>query len=364
MKKIRRFFCNLLAGAMVLALTACAGKTDRTPAAPPELEESPLVSESSSSSPEESQSMPPSSEPAEEVSNVPIVYMTTEITPQGLENAFEALERVPTGKIAVKVHFGEPGGSFYLDPQLIGGLVQSLDGTLVETNTVSGGSPRAATAYHLQIAKDHGFAGIAPVEILDAQGEMPLPVEGGVHLTENLVGAGLADYDFCVILSHFKGQATGGFSGVIRNTSIGLASVAGKCRIHTAGERDDTWQGGDKTDFMESTAEAAKSVADYFDSGERIVYIHVLNHLSVDCDCRSHPREPDMHDIGILASTDPVALEQASVDLVFNAEDAGALKAQIENDPSGLHSLEYAETIGLGSREYRLVSLDENKTQP
>lgn len=191
---------------------------------------------------------------------------------------------------------------------------------------------------------------------------MAIPVTGGAHLTENLVGAGLADYDFCVVLSHFKGQSTGGYSGVIRNTSIGLASVPGKCLIHTAGADDTTWRGGDRTAFLESTAEAAKSISDYFENGENIVYIHVLNHLSVDCDCRSHPAEPDMHDIGILASTDPVALEQASVDLVYAAPDGGTLRERIENG-GGLLSLEYGEKIGLGSRSYQLISLDGENIQ-
>ncbi|MCI8443425.1 MAG: DUF362 domain-containing protein [Provencibacterium sp.] len=222
------------------------------------------------------------------------------------------------------------------------------------------GLERANTALHLQIAEDHGFADIAPVDILDAAGEMALPVKGGAHLTENRVGAGLADYDFCIVLSHFKGQSTGGYSGVIRNASIGFASVPGKCLIHTAGADDASWRGGEAAAFLESTAEAAKSIADYFDHGENIVYIHVLNHLSVDCDCRSHPAEPDMHDIGILASADPVALEQASVDLVFSAPDRETLSRRIK-EGEGLHSLEYGEQIGLGSRSYRLVSLDEKE---
>ncbi len=358
MMTVKGLFAALAAAVMLLSLTAC--DSGKAPPVPSEPLESPS-SQTPAPAPPESESVPPdagSSEPEEpEEPGDPIVYMTTEITPEGLEKAFAALGRTPVGKVAVKIHFGEPGGNFYLDPQLIGGLVQSLDGTLVETNTVSGGSPRANTALHLQIAKDHGFADIAPVEILDAAGEMALPVEGGVHLTENLVGAGLADYDFCVVLSHFKGQSTGGYSGVIRNASIGLASVPGKCRIHTAGADDTTWQGGDTTAFLESTAEAAKSVSDHFENGENIVYLHVLNHLSVDCDCRSHPREPDMHDIGILASTDPVALEQASVDLVFAASDGETLSRRIE-EGGGLLSLEHGEAIGLGSRSYRLGSLD------
>lgn len=356
---MKRLFSALLAVLLLSSLCACGGQ-EAPQAAPPSSEAEPpaqsaLISEISPDSADPAESVPPAEpEPPQD----PAVYMTTNITPQGLEAVFQALERIPSGKVAVKVHFGEPGGSFYLDPQLIGDLVQSLDGTLVETNTVSGGSPRATTALHLQIAKDHGFTDIAPVEILDAEGEIPIPVEDGRHLAENLVGAGLADYDFCVVMSHFKGQSTGGFSGVIRNTSIGLASVPGKCRIHTAGASDTTWRGGDTTAFLESTAEAAKSVSDYFDDGENIVYIHVLNHLSVDCDCRSHPAQPDMHDIGILASTDPVALEQASVDLVYAAPDGETLRTQIENS-GGLHLLEYGEEIGLGSRSYRLIQLDK-----
>lgn len=359
MTLVKRLLAALEAAVILFSFAACDNsKAPPVSSEPPEPPSSQMVS----SAPPESESVSPdagSDAPAEpEGPGDPVVYMTTEITPQGLEKAFRALGRVPSGKVAVKVHFGEPGGNFYLDPQLIGGLVQSLGGTLVETNTVSGGSPRANTALHLQIAADHGFADIAPVEILDAGGEMALPVEGGKHLTENLVGAGLADYDFCVMLSHFKGQSTGGFSGVIRNASIGLASVPGKCRIHTAGADDTTWRGRDTTAFLESTVEAAKSVSDYFGNGENIVYIHVLNHLSVDCDCRSHPREPDMHDIGILASADPMALEQASVDLVFAAPDGETLSRRIE-EGGGLRSLEYGEEIGLGSRSYQLISLDE-----
>ncbi|MCI9458187.1 MAG: DUF362 domain-containing protein [Oscillospiraceae bacterium] len=359
MTPVKRLLAALAAVVILLSFAACDnGKASPVSSEPSE----PPSSQTVSSALPESESAPPDAgSDAPEESEGPddhVVYMTTEITPQGLEKAFQALGRVPSGKVAVKVHFGEPGGNFYLDPQLIGGLVQSLGGTLVETNTVSGGSPRANTALHLQIAADHGFTDIAPVEILDAGGEMALPVEGGKHLTENLVGAGLADYDFCVVLSHFKGQSTGGFSGVIRNASIGLASVPGKCRIHTAGADDTTWRGGDPMAFLESTAEAAKSVSDYFENGENIVYLHVLNHLSLDCDCRSHPREPDMHDIGILASTDPVALEQASVDLVFAAPDGETLSRRIE-EGGGLRSLEYGEEIGLGSRSYQMISLDK-----
>lgn len=358
MKTVKRLLAGLLGLTMAWTLAACAGQ--EVPLSSPAEVPSPVTGSAPEEEPVPGESEPEPEEPPLPAGD-PTVYMTTDITSEGLEKAFAALGRTPEGKVAVKVHFGEPGGSFYLDPRLIGGLVRSLDGTLVETNTVSGGSPRANTALHLQIAKDHGFADIAPVEILDAEGEMAIPVTGGSHLTENLVGAGLADYDFCVVLSHFKGQSARGYSGVIRNASIGLASVPGKCRIHTAGADDTTWRGGDTTAFLESTAEAAKSISDYFGEGENIVYIHVLNHLSLDCDCRSRPREPNMHDIGILVSTDPVALEQASVDLVFAAPDGETFRSQIEAG-GGLHSLAYGEEIGLGSRSYQLVSLDEKGT--
>lgn len=286
-----------------------------------------------------------------------IVYMTTDISPEGLQAVYDALGWSPTGKVAVKLSTGEPPASNYLRPELIKDLVQSVGGTIVENNTAYGGS-RAETAMHYQVAKDHGFTDIAEFQILDEDGSMILPVSGGSQLSENYVGAHFGDYDSYLVLSHFKGHAMAGFGGAIKNISIGLGSSEGKCWIHSAGNsRTNPW-GGAQDPFLESMAEAGKSVSDYLGNGERIVYINVMNRLSVDCDCDGNPSEPDMHDIGILASTDPVAVDQACIDLVYSAEDGGSLVKRIESR-NGLHTLEHAAEIGLGSREYSLVSVDQ-----
>ncbi len=307
-------------------------------------------------------------EPAPEIPNEPekadtstgtesnsVVYMTTEISPEGLMAAYEALSWEPEGNVAVKLSTGEPPASNYLDPNLIKDVVQLVDGTIVECNTAYGGS-RASTAAHYQVAEDHGFTAIADVVILDENGSLSLPVEGGTHLAENFVGEHFANYDSYLVLSHFKGHAMAGFGGAIKNISIGLGSSEGKCWIHSAGtSRTSPW-GGDQDNFLESMGEAGKSVVDALDG--QIVYINVMNRLSVDCDCDGNPAEPDMHDIGILASTDPVALDQACIDLVYAAEDGQSLINRIESR-NGLHTLEYAEEIGLGSRAYELVNLDD-----
>ncbi len=284
---------------------------------------------------------------------VSVVYMTTDISSQGLMNIYQALSASPSGKIAVKLSTGEPGSN-YLRTDLIGELVQSLEGTIVECNTAYGGS-RANTAMHYQVAEDHGYTAIADVDIMDEEGSMTLPVAGGNNLTENYVGAHFADYDYYVVLSHFKGHAMAGFGGAIKNISIGIASSEGKSHIHSGGTGGSMW-GGNQDAFLESMAEAGKSVVDYLDGN--ILYINVMNRLSVDCDCDGSPAEPDMHDIGILASYDPVALDQACVDLVYRAVDGQSLIDRIESR-NGLHTLEQAEKIGLGSREYELVSIDD-----
>lgn len=281
-----------------------------------------------------------------------IVYMTADISEKGLMDVYEALGASPSGKIAVKISTGEPGSN-YLKPELIGGLVQSLKGTIVECNTAYGGS-RANTAMHYQVAEDHGYTEIADVDIQDEDGSMTLPVSGGDNLTENYVGASFADYDYYVVLSHFKGHAMAGFGGAIKNISIGLASSDGKAHIHSGGTGGNMW-GGDQDAFLESMAEAAKSVTDYLDGN--ILYINVMNRLSIDCDCDGSPAEPDMHDIGILASYDPAALDQACVDLVYSAKDGKSLIDRIESR-NGLHTLEQAEKIGLGSREYELIHIN------
>ena len=290
----------------------------------------------------------------EAAQGTPVVYMTREITPEGLMAVYQALQWEPQGRVAVKLSTGEPPASNYLRPELIAGLVQSLDGTIVECNTAYGGS-RAETAMHYQVAEDHGFTAIADFQILDEEGSMTLPVQGGTRLSENYVGADFDDYDSYLVLSHFKGHSMAGYGGAIKNISIGLGSSEGKAWVHSAGSsRTNPW-GGDQDAFLESMAEAGKSVSDYL--GDQIVYINVMNRLSVDCDCDGNPAEPDMHDIGILASTDPVALDQACIDLVYSAEDGQSLVNRIESR-NGLHTLEHAQQIGLGSRSYELVSID------
>ncbi len=287
------------------------------------------------------------------------VYFIREITPENLVRIYDALERPATGRVAVKLSTGEPGGHHFLQPALIAPLVQKVNGTIVECNTAYGGG-RAATADHLKAAEAHGFTAIASVDIMDADGEVALPVKNGKHLKEDIVGAHYLDYDFTMVLSHFKGHMRGGFGGALKNISIGIASSQGKAWIHSAGKTTDVakvW--GDlppQDNFLESMAEAAEAIIDH--CGDKILYISVANNLSVDCDCDSNPEEPKMGDIGILASLDPVALDQACVDLVYASEDPGKVHL-IERMESrhGIHTLEHAEVLGLGSRTYELVEL-------
>lgn len=290
--------------------------------------------------------------------NVPKVYMFKEISPENLVKIYEALGREATGKVAVKLSTGEPGGHNFLQPALIKDLVQKVKGTIVECNTAYGGG-RADTENHLKAAKDHGFTAIAPVDIMDAEGEVALPVKGGKHLKEDFVGSHYLNYDFTIVLSHFKGHAMGGFGGAIKNTSIGIASSAGKAWIHSAGKTKGNPWGNlpPQDDFLESMAEAAKAVIDH--CGNKILYISVANNLSVDCDCDSSPEDPKMGDIGILASLDPVALDKACTDLVRASEDHGKIHLIERIDSrNGMHTLEYGEKIGLGSQKYELVKLD------
>lgn len=285
------------------------------------------------------------------------VYFTKEITPEGLMKVYKALGRTATGKVAVKLSTGEPGGNNFLKPALIAGLVKEVNGTIVECNTAYGGG-RSNTEAHLKAAEEHGFTAIAPVDIMDAEGESRLPVAGGKHLTEDIVGSHYLDYDFTVVLSHFKGHAMGGFGGAIKNISIGIASSNGKRLIHSAGESTTSWGSPAQDDFLESMAEAAKAIAEHCD--EKILYISVMNNLSVDCDCDSHPAAPQMGDVGVLASLDPVALDKACVDLVYSSSDPGKVHL-IERMESrhGIHTLEHAEAIGVGSQKYELVDLDK-----
>ena len=289
---------------------------------------------------------------------VPKVYMFTKISAENLVKIYEALGREATGKVAVKLSTGEPGGHNFLQPALIKDLVKKVNGTIVECNTAYGGG--ADTENHLKAAKEHGFTAIAPVDIMDADGEVALPVKGGKHLKEDFVGSHYLNYDFTIILSHFKGHAMGGFGGAIKNMSIGIASSEGKAWIHSAGKtKGDPWGNlPPQDDFLESMAEAAKAVADH--CGDKILYISVANNLSVDCDCDASPEDPQMGDIGILASLDPIALDKACTDLVRASEDHGKIHL-IERIDSrhGMHTLEYGEKLGIGSQKYELVKLDK-----
>ena len=292
-----------------------------------------------------------------------VVYMTKDISPEGLLRVYEALNVEPKGNVAVKLSTGEAENPNHLDPALIKDLVQSVDGTIIECNTAYSGSKRADTAMHMQVAKDHGFTDIADVDIMDRDGYISIPVEGGKNLKENWVGKNLEDYDYVLVLTHFKGHPMGGFGGALKNISIGIASREGKVRIHSGGKlKKPTITLSalitNQDIFTESMAEAAKSVYDYEGHGDNITFISVMNRMSVDCDCVSSPAEVDMHDIGILASNDPVALDQACIDLVFKASDGESLQNRITS-LNGIHILTHAEKIGLGNRAYEIVDLDE-----
>lgn len=294
----------------------------------------------------------------------PVVYVTRNITPASLVAIYKALGREATGRVAVKISTGEAGNPNHLQPALIADLVKGVKGTIVECNTAYNGA-RNTTEAHLRTAAEHGFTAIAKVDIMDAEGDTRLPVRDTTHIKYDIVGSHLLDYDFLINLSHFKGHPMGGLGGALKNQSIGCASSAGKAYIHSAGRTDDireVWK--KKTpqdDFLCSMAAAAQAVADHF--GDRILYINVMNNMSVDCDCVAHPKAVEMKDYGILASLDPVALDQACVDIVFGMEDtddnkASALQERISSR-HGTLIIDHAAKIGLGSKTYRLVSIDK-----
>lgn len=290
----------------------------------------------------------------------PKVYMYKEISSENLLKIYDMLGRKAEGRVAVKLSTGEPGNNNYLNPALIKDLVHKVNGTIIECNTAYGGG-RADTESHLKAAADHGFTAIAKVDIMDADGEVSLPVAGGKHLKDDFVGKNYPDYDFTVVLSHFKGHPMGGFGGAIKNISIGIASSAGKAWIHSAGKtksQTEVWKNlPPQDDFLESMTEAAKAIIDH--CGDRILYISVANNLSVDCDCVAKPEDPKMGDIGILASLDPVALDKACVDMVRASEDHGKIHLIERIDSrNGMHTLDYAEQLGMGSQDYELVVLD------
>lgn len=288
--------------------------------------------------------------------DVPVVYFTRDISPAGLVRAYRALNWKPTGKVGVKMSTGESAKTNYLRPTLIKDLIDELDGTIVECNTAYAGN-RNDSKSHWAAIRERGFLDVAPVDIMDEEGNMTLPVKDGNRLSENYVGTHFANYPSYVVLSHFKGHQMAGFGGALKNISIGFASSMGKAWIHSGGTSKDNPWGGEQDAFLESMADAARAVTDYV-GRDNMVYINVLNRISIDCDCNANPAEPDIHDIGILVSHDPVAIDQAGIDMVSNADGNKKLMERIA-DRNGLHTLEAAEKIGVGSRKYKLVDLDE-----
>ena len=286
------------------------------------------------------------------------VYFTKEITPESLVKIYEALGVEATGKVGIKISTGEAGGHNYLKPELIKTLVNKLNANILECNTAYAGK-RNTTEAHLQTIHDHGFDAIATVDLMDKDGEIEIPANGK-HLDVDIVGKTIANYDYIINLAHFKGHAMGGFGGVIKNQSIGIASSNGKAYIHTAGATrnpNELWNNlPEQNAFLESMAEAAKAVSDYMNG--HILYIAVMNNLSVDCDCDANPEDPCMKDIGILASLDPVAVDQACIDKIWKSTDPGRdhFIERVERQ-NGRHILPYAESIGLGSREYELIEI-------
>ena len=288
------------------------------------------------------------------------VYFTKKITPEALIEAYEKLGVKLTGKVGIKVSTGEDGAKGYLKGELIGPLVKKLDGTIIECNTAY---PGARTNYkdHIKVAEKHGFTAIAPVDIMDKDDEMKIPVHNGKHLKYDIVGANFENYDSVLNLAHGKGHAMGGFGANLKNQSIGIASRNGKAYIHSCGKTTNPhlcWMTKyEQKDFIESMAEAAKAVADYLaENNKPIVYITVANDISVDCDCDANQGEPVIADIGIFASLDPVANDQAFLDAIWRTQEKGTkdIKERIDTR-EGRHITEYAEEIGLGTREYELI---------
>ena len=294
------------------------------------------------------------------------VYVTRNITPEALVKIYEALGRKAEGRVAVKISTGESGNPNYLKPELIGLLVDQVNGTIVECNTAYEGRRNTFEA-HWQTIKEHGFTPRFKVDLMDEEGEFNIPVKDSTHIKYDIVGSHLKNYDFMINLAHFKGHPMGGLGGVLKNASIGVASANGKANIHTAGYQqvvEGLWNHVENQDgFLESMAAAAQAVHDYFGEGKRVVYIAVMNNMTVDCDCVATPEPVKLKDYGILASLDPVALDQACVDIVFNMQvsednDNRPLIERI-NQQHGIHTIEWAEKIGLGTRQYDLVSIDE-----
>ena len=292
------------------------------------------------------------------------VFYCKEITSENLIKIYESLGVELNGEVAVKVSTGEKGSKGYLKADLIKPLVDKLNGTIVECNTAYPGM-RNTYEEHIEVAKEHGFMEVGKgVDILDRDGEFKIPVNNGKHLEYDLLGVGFDKYDSYLNLAHGKGHAMGGFGANLKNQSIGFASRNGKAYIHSCGHTEDPdacWSDKhEQIDFIESMAEAAKAVSDYVKKqNKKIIYITVMNALSVDCDCDKNQGDPVMSDLGIVGSLDPVANDQAFIDMVFNSTESGSKELRERVDTRlGRHILEYAEGLGLGSTEYELINLD------
>lgn len=294
------------------------------------------------------------------------VYFTKNITPEAVVKIYKALGVEAKGRVALKISTGESEKSNHLRPAFIKPLVDETKATIVECNTAYGGN-RSTTENHRRAIAERGYDKIATVDIMDEDGSMKIPVKDNKHIKYNLVGSHLANYDFMINLAHFKGHAMGGFGGVLKNASIGVASSAGKAYIHTAGVTENVkelWNHIDNQDgFLESMAAAAQAVHEYMKG--KVLYINVMNNLSVDCDCDGNPHKPEMTDIGILASTDPVALDKACLDLVFGHSDSkGDTSAPLQeriNSRHGTWTVDYAGKIGLGKLQYNLIDIDNRE---
>ena len=288
------------------------------------------------------------------------VYFIREITPLNIIKAYEAVGKKLSGKVAVKLHSGEQGNQNYLRPEFVKDMIEHVNGTVVECNTAYEGA-RNSTEKHRELIKEHGWDQYFPFDLMDAEGpDMELDIPNGKILKKNYVGKNMKNYDSMLVLSHFKGHAMGGYGGALKQLSIGCASSAGKTLVHTAGVIDDQTKLFDhlpeQDKFLESMADAASSVVNYFKGN--IVYINVMKNISVDCDCDAHASAPCMKDRGILASTDPVAIDQACLDFVYQSNDPGKDKL-IERIESrhGVHTIEAANELGVGSREYELIEI-------
>lgn len=283
------------------------------------------------------------------------VYFSKEITPEKVLELYKLLGVTLPGKVAVKVHSGEKGNQNFLKPDFWKLVIEHVNGTVVECNTAYEGA-RNTTERHVQLMNDHGWTDYYDVDILDAQGpDLVLDIAKGEKIKKNFVGKSIANYDSMLVLSHFKGHPMGGYGGAIKQLSIGVASSYGKGYIHGVGNPDNFWT-SDHDEFLESMAEAASSIVDYFKGN--ILYINVMKNMSVDCDCCAKAEDPCIADIGILASTDPIAIDQACIDLVYACSDPGKphLIERIESR-NGIHTIETAAKLGYGQREYELIEV-------